>query len=135
MKSWHGIILLGFEHFWSNLRIFAFQNRTVFELLFVFLYAFEQVLLIGLSYLAKDLMQLGYIVSFFAIIVLTTFAVHKILMDSRIKMLEEQIKGLQQDKFVLELSIRTIKQGYEELFGKTEYLNKVKSPQTKKGVS
>jgi len=61
-------------------------------------------------YLAKDLMQLGFIVSFFAVIVLTTFAVHKILIDSRIKMLEDQIKGLQQDKFLLELSIRTMKQ-------------------------
>ncbi len=132
MASWHGTLLFGFEQFWKNLRLFAFQNRTVFELLFVFLYAFEQVLLIGLSYLARDLMQLGYIVSFFAVIVLTTFAVHKILMDSRIKMLEDQIKGLQQDKFVLESSIIVIQQKYEELSTRSEHLNNLGTIKQKK---
>ena len=46
MVSWHGISFRYIERFWANLRKFAYYNRTIFEIGFVFLYSFEQILLV-----------------------------------------------------------------------------------------
>jgi len=105
--TWHGILFQSAHHFWENLRRFAFYNRTIFEVFFVFLYAFEQFLLIWLTFQSHSITELSYIVSIFAIIVLTTFSLHKILMESRIKYLEEEIHNLHQEKLELEIRMKS----------------------------
>ena len=119
MASWHGTLLQGVDLFWSNLRRFSYHNRTALEVAFIFLYAIEQLLLIGFTFTASSIMELGFIVSVFAIIVLTTFSLHKLVMESRIKLLEQEVSGLQQEKFAFESSFNEAKRGYSKVFEKT----------------
>ena len=120
MTSWQGCLFSGFEQFWNNLRRFAFYNRTIFEMSFIFIYALEQVLLIWFAFNTQDLQELGFIVSLFAIIVLTTFALHKLLMESRIKFLEQEVQELQKEKFAAEHQAKLIQKEYQELLAAVE---------------
>ena len=116
MVSWHGYIFRTLEQCWRNMRRFAFYNRTIFEIFCILLYALEQVYLIWFTFNAKNLLDLGFIVSIFAVIVLSTFALHKLLMESRIKFLEEKVQDLQLDKSSLEESTKNIKNEFTNLF-------------------
>ena len=108
MKSWHGILLKESEIFWSNLRTFAYFNRTIFEILFILIYTIEQIILIVLTFNAQDITELSYIISIFAVIVLTTFSFHKIIMESRIKFIENEINALKSSKKELETNQQVI---------------------------
>lgn len=119
MVSLMGILFDGIDKFWSNLRRFSYRNRSAMEVAFIFLYAFEQILLIGFTFTASSLEELGFIVSLFAIIVLTTFALHKLVMESRIKLLEQEVNELQHEKFALESSFSQAKKGYSSVFEET----------------
>jgi len=59
----------------------------------------------------------------FAVIVLTTFALHKLLMESRIRVLEDEVKELQLKKFSLESSAKEINDKHKELVD--NYLSQV----------
>lgn len=118
MVSWHGQFFRNTQNFWLNLRRFSFYNSTLFELFFIFLYALEQILLIWYAFNAKNVNELGYVVSLFAVIVLTTFALHKLLMVSRIKLLENEVKKLQSDKFDLEAFTKYVNNECNEIIGK-----------------
>lgn len=138
MTTWHGILFGSGERLWSNLRKFAYNNRTVFEILFVLIYALEQVFLIWLTFKSNSLVELSYIISVFAVIVLTTFSLHKLLMESRIKCLEKEVNELQQSKSELEHEVKEAKGKYNELFDKfegtlTQDLNRYNHSLTKKG--
>lgn len=137
MNSWHGILLREIQYFWQNIRIFCYINRTILELFFIFAYTIEQFFLIQLTYNLKDIEQLNYIIAIFALIVLTTFAIHKLLMESRIKYLEQQVKELQEEKFIFGEKVKFISQKYQELFEKKEkqYLNTNISYNNKKKVN
>ncbi len=115
MNSWHGILLKECEKFWSNVRIFAYYNRTIFEFLFLGIYTLEQIILIWLTFHARKLAELNYIISIFAVIVLTTFAIHKIVMESRIKYLENELVKLSQEKTNLETTFRYIDEKKEKI--------------------
>ena len=123
MTSWHGFLFRESELFlenssifWKKFRIFACENKTIFELFFIFLYFLEQVLLIIFSYSAKSLVQLSFIVSIFALIVLSTFSIHKVLMESRIKYLEKELTESIREKQLLEKKTKTISEAYNNLF-------------------
>lgn len=118
MITWHGIIFKEIGFFWKNLRRFAFYNRTIFELFFIFLYVIEQIILVWLAFHVKSIEELGLIISIFAIIVLTTFALHKLLMESRIKVLENEVKELQMKKFLFEEELSNIKEISHDLYEK-----------------
>ena len=115
MTSALGSLLLFFEKFWANVRLFGFRNKTVFEVFFVFLYAGEQVLLIWFTYDSKNIVELGFIISLFAVIVLTTFALQKIVMESRIRVLETIVQNAKYDKELLEIKNKQVIAAYEEL--------------------
>lgn len=88
-------ILEGIESGWNKMRLFAFNNRSIFELLFLFLYTAEQLILVWLvSRWNLQGQELLNWVSYFALIVLFTFGLHKLIMESRIKMLEQEIASL-----------------------------------------
>lgn len=118
MVSIHGIICKELQKCWYNLRLFAYLNRTIFEVVFILIYSIEQVLLVYFAFNAKGLESFSFIVSIFAIIVLTTFAFHKLLMESRIKMLENEVNGLLLDKTALESHVHDLKRGYDQLVHK-----------------
>jgi len=98
----HGVVFDYIDHFWNNLRKFTFRNRTVLEVFFIMLYTVEQTLLIWLTYDVKDPIKLSLIISIFATIVLTTFSLHKLVMESRIKVLETQLNETYEQKKALE---------------------------------
>ncbi len=111
MASWHGLLFTSLEKFWENLRIFSYRRRTVLEVFFIFLYAFEQMLLLLFTFTLTSPQELSFIVSLFALLVLTTFSLHKLVMESRIKMLEQEVATLQQSKATLQASAsQTIKE-------------------------
>ena len=121
MLSWHGYLFRGVEYFWCNLRRFCFNNRTIFEILFILLYALEQILLILFIFYIEDNQRLlSLVVSLFGILVLTTFALHKVLMESRIKTLEQDLTDVQEEKIALELKTKEIINKYNEV---TENIN------------
>ena len=93
-QIWHGNLFYKYALFWKNLRTFSFYNRTVFETFFILLYAIEQIVLISLIFTIRDNESSTLIISIFAIVVLTTFALHKMVMESRIKVLEEKLKEI-----------------------------------------
>lgn len=102
MISWHGLLMFELQKFWFNLRTFAFRNKTIFEMLFLSIYLFEQVLLVGFTfYWGNNSKMLSLTVSVFALIVLTTFSLHKMVMESRISILEDQINELIFEKLKL----------------------------------
>jgi len=98
----HGVVFDYIDHFWNNLRKFTCRNRTVLEVFFIMLYTVEQTLLIWLTYDVKDPIKLSLIISIFATIVLTTFSLHKLVMESRIKVLETQLNETYEQKKALE---------------------------------
>ncbi len=69
-------------------------------------------MLLGFTFTANSLEELGFIISLFAIIVLTTFALHKLVMESRIKLLEQEVSTLQHEKFELESYINQVRKEY-----------------------
>jgi glucan phosphoethanolaminetransferase (alkaline phosphatase superfamily) len=92
MTSLFGLCCIALERMWKNIRSFAFNNRTVFEIFFIVLYAILQILLI----ISVDVypQKIAFTISIFAIIVLSVFALHKLLMESRIKILENNVTDL-----------------------------------------
>ena len=99
MATMFGMLMLELELFWKNVRLFAFNNRTVFEIFFITLYSLIQLALVIAVELAPR--NITFIVSIFAILVLSVFALHKLLMESRIKILENQVADLQMEKQVI----------------------------------
>lgn len=114
--SLHGLMFRELDLFWNNLRKFAFENKTIFEVFFIFLYSFEQILLIIVSYKAKSIQELGFFISLFAVIVLATFSFHKLLMESRIKYLENKVAEADSNKRILEEENKVIKISHNHLF-------------------
>jgi len=115
MVSQLGVVFKCLDYFWHNVRVFAFRNRTIFEICFILIYSLEQIILIWMSFNAKTSEKLNYIISMFAVIVLLTFAIHKSLMDSRIKVLEVEIAKLNEEKIILESFAKEINSKYSEL--------------------
>ena len=66
------------------------------------LYIIEQALLVWLTYKVEDPVKLSLIISIFAMIVLTTFSLHKLVMESRIRVLETQLNETYDKKKALE---------------------------------
>lgn len=59
--------------------------------------------------------ELLFTISIFIVVFLTTFAIHKIVMESRIKFLEQELTDAIRDKFDLGLKFRDLTGKYEEL--------------------
>lgn len=117
-----GFIFKKIELFWKNIRIFAFENKTIFKIFFIFLYTAEQAILIWLTYTAINAQELGLVISVFSLIVLTTFSLHKLLMESRIKFLENQVVEINVDKRMLEEENKAIKVSHARLLSNVEEL-------------
>ena len=120
MASWFGRTLQATENQWSNIRCFTYKNRTIFEVFFIFLYTIEQAALILLVHVFKEYLTL--IISLFALIVLTTFSFHKLVMESRIKILEDDLTGLYFEKQRIENEAKIVMKSQEALISSYEGL-------------
>ena len=123
MKTIFGWLYWKFELIWKNSRLFAFNNRTVFEILFIVLYALLQIALI----LFVDVYptKIFLILSVFAILVLSLFALHKLLMESRIKLLENRVNELTLEKQEILSMMRELYGKYDKI--QTESIVKSKN--------
>lgn len=104
------------ESGWNQARLFAFNNRTIFELAFLSLYTAEQLILIWIVS-SRNLQgqQLLNWVSYFALIVLFTFGLHKLIMESRIKLLEQEITNLGMQYWLAKHKSKGISEEYMNL--------------------
>lgn len=84
------IVFMKISIFWNNIGTLSYYNRSLIELLFILLYATEQMGLVYFVFTAANKDNLTLIVSMFTILVLTTFAIHKLSMESRIRRLEKK---------------------------------------------
>jgi len=119
MASWHGLLLAEIERFWKNIRFFSYHNRTILEIIFILLYTAEQAALLWFTFHVHDARLLSFIVSIFALAVLATFAFHKLLMESRIRILEEDMHSLWSYKAALERHNRMMTKKYHEMITST----------------
>ena len=78
----------------DDFRVFNYHNQSIIDLFFTLLYAAEQVVLVIFTFVVKDTRVLSLVVSFYAIIVLTTFSIHKIMLASRNRLLEEKLRSV-----------------------------------------
>ncbi|MBS3088425.1 hypothetical protein J4402_01450 [Candidatus Pacearchaeota archaeon] len=103
------ILILGIN--WRKIRnFFVEETYTYFEVVFIALYFLEQAAFIGLSYFYEEYNTL--LVGFFALVVLTTVALNKLMMESKNRRLAQKINQLV-DKS-LEKFVSAIEQ-YEKL--------------------
>ncbi len=124
MTSVIGIVCLELERAWRNIRNFAFNNRTIFEILFIVLYSFLQILLIVFVELYPR--NIPFMISIFAILVLSVFALHKLLMESRIKLLENNVTNLIIEKESIRAASKKIYKQYFSQLPLTKSLNRRK---------
>ena len=75
---------------WKKIqKFFHDENYTYFEILFISFYFLEQAVFIALSYFYPEYNRL--LVGFFALLVLTTVSLNKIMMESRNRKLSEYV--------------------------------------------
>ena len=115
MTSAHGLFFAATERSWINLRVFCYRNHTIVEMFFILLYSLEQVGLVWFIYHLSDSGQLGFVVSLFVVIVLTTFGLHKLAIESRTNMLQRGLQEQLDEKMVMEAKTRQIIEKYDEL--------------------
>lgn len=90
------------------------------------LYSLEQIILVLLVSNFSTTERLNIIISLFSIVVLGTFAFHKLVMSSRIHLLEDQLRDLSYEKIALERLTR------ELYYSLSQNLNKPKKSVSKK---
>ncbi|MBU0628919.1 MAG: hypothetical protein KKC75_07040 [Nanoarchaeota archaeon] len=108
---------------WNELRLFSFHTRTLFEIFFVLVYTIEQGILIYWG--ATNKLNLTR-VSCFALLVLFTFALHKIIMESRMKILEHEIIELKNENDFIHIKSEQMATDYNEIIGAYEEVVKDK---------
>ena len=87
-SSINGKIFLILDRLWRNFRFFYHNNYTLFDILFLILYFLEQILLI--FFLIKYPKHPSIVASIFAIFIITTISIQKILLDSKNKAVKEE---------------------------------------------
>ncbi|MBU0456872.1 MAG: hypothetical protein ABH824_04730 [Nanoarchaeota archaeon] len=85
----HGFIFREIELFWTNIRRFFHNHKTLFDILFLSLYSIEQgILFISIVIFPEQTTKIitGFIITF-----ITTISLEKICMESRYKELNDEI--------------------------------------------
>lgn len=87
-KSWCGKLLWKLEKCSHNLKHFSLRNKYSVELLFIFLYLMEQAIFVYAIYSSKDSLKTT---TYFVLILLSTMAIEKIIMELRYSTLKEYV--------------------------------------------
>lgn len=95
--------------FWHEARLFSFNNRTFLETIFLSVYTVEQALLIFFTELVG---VNSVVISYFALVVLFTFAIHKTTLESRMRLLEDNLRRLKSENSVLKQKVREMNKKY-----------------------
>src|SRR3989344_2532568 len=94
---------------WNEFNLVFHKRYTFFNILFVAIYFTEQAVFITMAYLYTDHILL--LVSFFALVVLSTVALQDVMMDSKIKKANEK---LEEDNKKSAQNLSIIRTKYEE---------------------
>ncbi len=81
---------------------FIFNHPLLFEFVFFMLYTIEQAVLIW--YVETRGATTG-IIGYFSLIVLATFGLHKLVIESRLRVLEDQVNVLKREKNTLKSTV------------------------------
>jgi len=131
-KTLLGVICKHIEKCWQNLRTLFHRNDSLFDIIFLLLYFFEQLGLVYFTIKFRSTIELlPYVISFFALFLLTTVGIHRLFMESRNRYVREQHNELMVDFYKLESSYKFIDREYkeqnkllEEVFNENELLRK-----------
>lgn len=144
MTSIHGKIFKQIDKFLFNFKQFCFENHELVELFFIIVYALEQVLLIWGTIKWGHSDFLISFISLFVVLILTTFAIQKLAMTSRMSVLEDDVQALVEDKIRTEEALKIMTEKYRALYedfvalnGQTnaQDLNRRKTIQKSRGSS
>lgn len=131
MTSSHGHFLNSIDRLWKNIRTFAFNNGSFFEMIFIIVYAFVQGIYALLSFYFPALILL--FVGIFTIMVSVLFSAHRMIMISRIRILEKEVIELKKDKEIIFTEAQSIAERHKNMMNEfTKDLNSSKSLVTEK---
>ena len=118
------------------MRTFSYRNRSFVEFIFIVTYTLEQIVLLLFTFTIRNINQLNFIISLFALIVITTFSVQKLALESRVRLLEKEVTDLQKEKSLMESSYNTVREDYNTLLLSSEDLNMSRTlKKNKRGVT
>jgi hypothetical protein len=87
-----------------------------------FLYSIEQIFLISLTILCKSNSSFNLVISIYVVVVLTTFSLQKLVMQSKIRVLEDKINLIQSDSVSKKIKFKLMLDKYNELLEKSEMM-------------
>lgn len=122
--TWHGKRFLAISRFWFNLRRFCFENDSLTEIIFSVVYALEQIGLIWSIFYVKTPEGRGFIISIYIVVILTTFALQKVAMQSRINVQEEKIQELNKYVYHMTLEAEKMQERHETVVNAYKNLKK-----------
>jgi hypothetical protein len=110
---------------WDELANFVFAYQTIIEVIFILIYTTEQAFLIWAT---TKMQQTGDfridIISYFALLVLLTFSLHKLVIESRAKIFEAKLSTM---KHQFDIYRKTTERIVSSLENEKEDLNSLKT--------
>ena len=114
-KSISGQIFNSLETIWQNFRTFLHRNETVFDVIFLLVYFFEQFALVYFTIKYRtDIQKMSYAVTFYSLIILTTVGIHRLFMESKNRYIKERHIGLTLDYHSLQIEYNSLLNEYKE---------------------
>ena len=109
------LTLSNIAKYWTNLSSFFHKNYTYFELMFIVIYSSQQIIFSILVYTYKEHAEI--IVGLFALTFITIVSIEKLLMNSRVRKINEIKNNYCQSNYELV-------QKYKEILKEYNYLKK-----------
>lgn len=111
------------------LRDFIRKNSGFFTILFLFIFFSQQLALILLSYLLNVDSKIQILIGVFALIILTTAAVEKFVLEKKLQYLQSETSKVTYENQKIFDEYKEISEAYEQLY------NKYKKIKTKEVIS
>ena len=89
---------------WDNLNLFFHKKYTYFNIFFVALYFLEQAVFLVVSYIYREYND--FLISFFALVVLSTVALQGIMMESKNKRIDKKLEEYTKEQSERVMKIR-----------------------------
>ncbi len=115
-------ILFFLEDRCNLLRNFVSKNSGFFTILFLFIFFSQQLALIVLSYLLNVDSKIQILIGIFALIILTTAAVEKFILEKKLQYLKSETSIVSYENQKIFESYKEISQAYEKLYNKYKKL-------------
>lgn len=114
----NNIIFIEFQNFWNNLRLLFYNNKTLFDILFLCLYLSQQLALFIFVLIQPN--KATIIAGGFAILVIATISFEKICMESRYNYYKSQQTIYEVDKMKIVTEYHNLESTYNNLVNAIE---------------